>query len=97
MPQESEELLMTVAFKALADDSPLQDFQGREQGCRPIPLVVVRHRAAAALFDRQARLRAVERWDLALLTDTQHHRLLRRVQIQPRYVGQLLQELGIPR
>ena len=46
---------------------------------------------------RQARLRAVERLDLALLVDAQHHRLVRRVQVEPHDIDDFLLEVRIVR
>ena len=54
---------------ALADDLAGGDVERGEQRRRAVALVVVRHRSGAALLHRQARLRAVERLDLALLVD----------------------------
>ena len=48
-----------------------------------------------ALLQRQARLRAVERLDLAFLVDAQHQRPVRRVHVEPDDVGDLLLELRV--
>ena len=53
-------------------------------------LVVVGHRAAASLLDRQARLRPVQSLHRALFVDAEHYRVLRRIQIQPHHVVQFL-------
>jgi len=45
-------------------------------------LIIMGHGAGAALLDRQPRLGAVERLDLALLVDAQHHRLVRWAQVE---------------
>src|SRR4029077_7764386 len=56
-----------------------------------VPLrLVVDHHAGATFLHRQAGLGAIECLDLALLVHAQHQRLLRRVQIQPDDVRQLL-------
>ena len=62
-----------------------------------VPLVIVGHRLAAPRLDRQSGLGAVERLDLALLVDRQHHRMGRRIDIEPDDVGQLGGELGVAR
>src|SRR5271167_3155010 len=54
---------------------------------RPSPgqamaFIIMGHGAGAALLDRQPRLGAVERLDLALLVDAEHHRLVRRAQVE---------------
>lgn len=60
----------------------LQYFQSSEQGCCSIAFVVVPHGTATTLHNRQARLRSVQRLDLAFFIHTQNDRLLRRVQVQ---------------
>ena len=79
------------------DHLPGRHVQRREQGRRPVALVVVRHRAAPALLPRKPRLRAVQRLDLALLVKGEHDRPLRRVHVQPHHVAELLHELRIGR
>jgi hypothetical protein len=64
--QEPDELLRVVARLASADHQPA-DVEGREQRDGAMALVVVRHGGGPPLLERQARLRAVERLDLALL------------------------------
>ena len=61
-----------------------------------VPFVVVGLRARPALAQRQPRLRAVQRLDLALLIHAQHQRPLRRRQIQPHDGLQFFGELRIP-
>ena len=51
--------------------------QCREQRSRPMTLVVVGHRTAASLLDRQARLRPVQSLHRALFVDAEHHCVLR--------------------
>ena len=67
--------------------------QCREQRSRPMTLVVVGHRTAASLLDRQARLRPVQSLHRALFVDAEHHCVLRRIQIQPHHVVQFLQQI----
>jgi len=59
--------------------------------------VVVRHRAAAALFHGQTRLRAIQRLNLALLVDTEHQRVLRRIEIEADDSRQFLEKPGVAR
>src|SRR3954471_19938988 len=61
----------------------------------PWALVIMGHGAGAALLQRQAGLGAVKRLDLALLVDRQHHRMSRRVDVEPDNVTQLRHELGV--
>ena len=53
------------------------------------------HCAAASLFQRQSRLRPVQRLDRAFLVKTEHHRIVRRIHIQPHHIHQLVLELRI--
>ena len=69
--EEADELLVPVALHIAADNSAVEDVEGREQCRRAMTLVVVRHRPGAALLHRQAGLSAVERLDLALSHSTE--------------------------
>ena len=93
--EEADELLMPVALHAAADDGAVEHVQGGEQRGRAVALVVVGHRAGAALLHRQAGLGAVERLDLALLVDRQHDRMRRRIDVEADDVLQLGGELRI--
>ena len=73
--QKAQKLLMAMAAHAFADHLAGGDVERGEQGRRPMALVVVGHRAGAALLQRQSRLGAVERLDLALLVDRKHSAL----------------------
>ena len=63
---------MAMPRHALADDLACGDVERCEQGRRSVPFGVVRHRAGAAFLQRQSRLRAIERLDLAFFVDRQH-------------------------
>jgi hypothetical protein len=56
-------------------------------------LVVVGHGAGAAPLHRQSRLRAVERLNLALLIDREHHGMIGRIDVEadnlPEFAGEL--------
>src|SRR5271168_2665890 len=80
--QEAQELLMAAALHALPDHRPGGDIKGGEQRGRAMALIIMGHGAGAALLDRQPRLGAVERLDLALLVGVEHHRLVRRAQVE---------------
>src|SRR6185312_3747473 len=67
--EEADELLMPVLLHAAPDDLAFEDIEGGEQRGRTVALVVVGHGSGASLLQRQARLGAVERLDLALLID----------------------------
>src|SRR4029077_18187864 len=61
--EKAEELAMPVAGHAFADDGAVEHVERREQGRGAVALVVMRHRPAAALLHRQARLGAVKGLD----------------------------------
>jgi hypothetical protein len=67
--EEADEFLMPVAAHTLSDDPALQHVERGKQCRGTIPLVVVRHRSAAALLHRQVGLGAVERLDLRLFVN----------------------------
>jgi hypothetical protein len=58
----------------------------------PVALVVVGHRPGAALLQRQAGPRSVERLDLALLIDGEDDGVRRRIDGEPDDVLQLVNE-----
>lgn len=82
LPQECQELLGAVTGQALADDRAACHVESGEQRGGPIALVVVCQGAGAALLERQARLRAVEGLELALLVDRKHQGFVRRGKIE---------------
>jgi len=81
LPQEAQELLVAVPGEALVDDLAGRHVQGSEEGRGAVPLVVVRHRTRSPLLQREARLGAVQRLDLALRVEGEDDRPLRRRQI----------------
>ncbi len=93
--EERDELLVGVLGHTAPDHGAGQRVQRGEQRGGAVALVVVRHRPALAGLQRQAGLGAVERLDLALLVDRQHHRVARRVHVQPDDVLHLGREGGI--
>ena len=90
--QEADELLMAMALHVLPDDRAIQHVERGEQGRRAVALVVMRHRAGAPLLHRQAGLGAVERLDLRLFIDRQHHGMGRRIDIQADDIYELVGE-----
>src|SRR5215467_11136674 len=58
-----------------------------------VPLVVMRHGLAAPGLDRQPGLGAVERLDLAFFIDRQHHRMGRRIDVEPNNISELVGKL----
>jgi len=70
---------MSMPVHAFADDLAAGHVERGEQGRGPVPFVVVRHGPGAAFLQRQARLRSIERLDLAFLVDRQNQGSFRRV------------------
>ena len=93
--EEANELLVAMPSHAASDHSSVEDVERGEQSGRAVALVVMGHRPAFSGLERQARLRAVERLDLALLVDRDDHRVLGRVHVEADDVLDLLGELGI--
>ena len=60
-----------------------------------MPLVVMCHGLAAPGLDRQPGLDAVERLDLAFFIDRQHHRMGRRIDIEPNNISELVAKAGV--
>src|SRR5215467_11165510 len=81
---------MTVI--AQADHSAIGYIQRRKQRGCPIALVIVSHRPATALLQRQAGLGTVQSLNLTLLIDAHHDRVLGWIQIEPNDVFQFLGE-----
>ena len=79
----------------LADDLSRGDVQRREQRGGPVALVVVCHRLTTPLLHRQTGLRAVQGLDLALLVKAEHRGVVRRVEVQPDHIAQLLFEARV--
>src|SRR5579875_3082572 len=86
---------MAMALLAQAVDFSAGRIEGGEQGGGAVALVIVRHGLAAALLQRQTRLSAVERLNLALLIDRKHQRMLGGIEIQTNNGFQLLGKMGI--
>ncbi len=85
---------MAIAWVAVAVAVVDRD-ERRKERRRAVALVIVGQRATAALLKRQSRLGAIQRLDLALLVQTQHQRLLGRIQIQAYHIREFLQEFRI--
>jgi hypothetical protein len=93
--EEANEFEMAVALHAAPDHGAVEHAERGEQGSGAVALVVVRHGLAAPGLDRQSGLGAVERLDLALFVEREHHGVGRRIDIEPDDVGQLGGKAGI--
>ena len=63
---------MPVALHVASDHGSIQHIERGKQGRSPIAFVVMRHGRPATTLERQARLRAIERLNLALFIDRKH-------------------------
>src|SRR6267378_8707939 len=95
--QEGEELLMPMAALALREHAAVGDVERGEQGRSAVADVVVRDAFDVPQSQRQKRLRALERLYLALLINTQHQRMIRRIEVQADDVAHLLDEERVAR
>ncbi len=92
MLEELQKLLMPVPGVVLAEYASFDDLQRGKKSGRPMPAVVMGESATASGFERQTGLCALQRVDLTLLIDAQHHGVLRWCQIDADHVGELLQK-----
>ena len=90
--EEADELLVTMALHTSANDLAFEDIESSEQRRCAMALVVVGHRAGAALLHRQAGLGAVQRLDLRLFVDREDDGMGGRIDIKPDNVAQLVDE-----
>ena len=93
--EEADELLVPVALHAAAEHRAVEDVEGGEQRGGAVADIVVGHGPGLAGLERQTRLGAVERLDLAFLVDREHDRMARRRQVEPDNVRELGDEVGI--
>ena len=91
--EEPDKFLMPVARHAIADHLAVEHAQGREQGGGAVTLIIVSHRSAAALLERQPRLRAVQRLDLAFLVDTKDERFIGWIQVKTDDISEFLHKV----
>jgi hypothetical protein len=66
--EELDEFLVALVRNAAPDDPAVKHVERGEQGCRGVALVVVRHRPAFALLQRETGLGSVESLDLVFLS-----------------------------
>ena len=101
--EKADEFDVAVALHAAADDGAVEHAERREQGGGAVPLVVMRHGLAASGLDPRIKSRdqpglgAVECLDLAFFIDRQHHRMSRRIDIEPDNISELVGKAGIAR
>jgi len=94
--KERQPFLVPMARPAGGDDRAFGNIQGGKEHGGAMPLVVVRHRAAATVLEGQAGLGAIQGLDLAFLIHVKDHGMLRRVQIQAHHVLRFVLKVWIP-
>ena len=95
--QELQEFTAAMATMQFTDDFASSNVQRGEQGGGAVAHVVVITTLGNAGRERQYGLRTVQRLDLALLVDTQHHRLQWRFEVQTDDVANLVDKQRITR
>ena len=93
--EKANEFLMPMLLHAASDDRPIKNIQRGKERRRTMALVVMGHRSAFSRLERQARLSAVERLDLAFLVDGDDDSVSRRIHVKANDVFDLLGEFGI--
>ena len=93
--EEADELLMPMLAHAAPDHGSVENVQRSEQRRRSIAFVVVGHGPAFSRLERQTRLRAIKRLDLAFLVDRYDDSVRRRVHLEADDMLDLLGEFGI--
>src|SRR3990172_7332850 len=95
LAQKAQELILPMTGQASTNNAAIQNIERGKQRGRAVPLIVVSHRAAAALLHRQTGLSPVQCLNLALLVHAQNQGLLRRAQIQTNNITDLLNEVRV--
>lgn len=93
--EEANEFLMPMLLHAAPDDGSVKDIEGGKERCRAVALVVMRHCSTLARLDRQARLSAVERLNLAFLVNGDDDGVSWRIHVKADDVFDFLGEFGI--
>jgi len=70
--EKTDEFAVAMALHGAPDHPSVEHAEGGEQGGGDMPIVIVGHGLTASLLDRQTRLGAIERLDLALLVEREH-------------------------
>ena len=95
--QEAHEFVAGVPLRRFTQDGPGLGFQGRIQRERAMADVLEPVSLRAARGERQNGVASIESLNRGLFIDTEHSRMLRRIQVQPDDFGRLLLEVRIRR
>jgi hypothetical protein len=86
---------MSMTGHGFTDYRAIEDVERGKESGRAVALIVMRHRAATALFNREPLLRSIPGLNLAFLIHTQHQRFIRRIQVQAHPIVELFDKLFI--
>ena len=92
LAQEFQDFNISVPWITSADYFSLQNVQGCEKAGRTVTFVIVCHRSAASFFHGKPRLCTIQGLNLRFLVHTQHHGLVRWVQIDADNIRQFFHE-----
>src|SRR5208283_134388 len=91
--QKTDPLLMPMSFHTGTDYAPICYVEGGKERSCSIAFVVMGHRPTSTFFQRQTWLRPIKSLYLAFFITGKNHRMLRRGQIEPHNVFQLLHKM----
>src|SRR5260370_10515221 len=94
--EELAKLQRTVAAMKLTDDLAALSVQRCEQRSCPMALVIMSPAFCLSWAHGQSWLRAIQSLNLRLLVDTQYQCLIRRIQVKPNDISDLVDEQRIP-
>ena len=97
LAQKIQPFDVPMTLCATRDHRAIQRAHGREQGCGPVALVIVRHRFRASFFQRQAGLGPIKGLYLAFLVAAQHQGVFGWRHVQAHDVFELLDKFWITR
>jgi hypothetical protein len=80
--EKFQPLVVAVFLGGVSDDFALQVIQRGEESDGAVAIVIVGLSADMSFAQRQTRLTALQRLDLALLVTTEHHCLLWRIEVK---------------
>ena len=95
LAKKRQELLGPMSVSHPPEHLARRDVESGVEACGPVAVVVVGPPLHLARPQRQHRLGAVEGLDLRLLVHREHHGVVRRVEVEPDDVHDLLGEAGV--
>ena len=90
--EKANELLMAMAGHVLSNHRAIKHVQRGEERSGAVSLVILGHRSARSLLQRQTGLGRVKRLNVQLFVDRDHHCMRRRGDVEADDVGELLGE-----